>query len=118
MESEKVLEVVFVRTQAGGEPVKDWLKELPSDERRMIGFKIKEVEFGWPIGMPLTKSLGEGLWEVRVSLGETERIARIIFGLDGNKMLLLHGFIKKDQKIPQAEIAIARNRFRNYRQSI
>jgi phage-related protein len=117
MDNEKILKAVFIRTQAGGEPVKDWLKTLPQEERKTIGFKIKEVEFGWPIGMPLTKAIGEGLWEIRVSLGETERTARIIFGLDGNKMLLLHGFIKKTRKTPKPDIEIARHRLKNYRKN-
>ncbi len=114
MSNEKVLEVMFARTHSGGEPVREWLKSLSTEERRAIGFKIKEVQFGWPIGMPLTKSLGDGLWEVRISLGETRRIARIFFGLDGNKMILLHGIIKKTQKTPKNEIDTARKRWKSY----
>ncbi len=115
MDNEKVLQVVFARTQAGGEPVKDWLRKIALDERRAIGFKIKEVEFGWPVGMPLTKPVGEGLWEVRVCLRETERIARVIFGLDGNKMVLLHGFIKKTQKTSKKDFDIAIQCWKTYK---
>jgi phage-related protein len=113
VEVEKVLDVVFARTQAGSEPVRDWLRALPSEEKRIIGFKIKEVQFGWPIGMPLTRNLGNGLWEVRINLPGTERIARVIFTLHKNNMVLLHGFIKKTQKTPEHEIETARNRLRN-----
>jgi len=56
---------------AGGEPVRDWLKSLPSDEdRKRIGEDIKTVEFGWPVGMPACRPLGDGVHEVRTSLAE------------------------------------------------
>ncbi|OUD12505.1 type II toxin-antitoxin system RelE/ParE family toxin [Thioflexithrix psekupsensis] len=115
MNHEKVLYAVFACSQTNNEPVKDWLKELSLNERKIIGFKIKEVEYGWPVGMPLTKSLGNGLWEVRVNLGETEKIARIIFGIDGNRMVLLHGFIKKTQKTPKEDLNIASKRWKSYK---
>ncbi|MCP4697378.1 MAG: type II toxin-antitoxin system RelE/ParE family toxin [Gammaproteobacteria bacterium] len=115
MKNEKVSQAVFACTETGKEPVREWLKGLPAEERRAIGFKIKEAEFGWPTGMPLTKNLGNGLWEVRVSIGKTKRMARIIFGLDTNKMVLLHGFIKKTRQTPDEDIRIARARWKNYR---
>lgn len=115
MNNEKVLDVVFACTQAGREPVREWLKGLPPEERRLVGFKIKEVQVGWPIGMPLTKPLRDNLWEIRISLGETKRIARVIFGLNGNKIVLLHGLIKKTEKLPDKELEIAQKRWKNYR---
>src|SRR5262249_46739906 len=76
------------------------VKELSEEDRKSIGEDIKTVEFGWPIGMPVCRSLGEGLYEVRTSLVQN-RIARVLFYIDKrNRMVLLHGFIKKTTKTP------------------
>ncbi|ACO33791.1 MULTISPECIES: type II toxin-antitoxin system RelE/ParE family toxin [Acidobacterium] len=106
---QKRIEVIFFRTQAGGEPVREWLKSLqPVEDRKQIGIDIKTVEFGWPIGMPVCRSLGNGLYEVRSNL-TGNRIARVLFYVDAeNRMVLLHAFIKKSQKTPPAEIELAR----------
>jgi phage-related protein len=48
------------------------------------------------------------LWEVRSRLGD--RIARVIFYVDGQTMVLLHGFIKKTQKTPRHELDLAMKR--------
>jgi len=83
-----------------------WLKSLEPDDRRIIGEGIKDVEFSWPIGMPLVRSLGQGIWEVRSSLAGG-RIARVLFCIESDCMVLLHGFMKKTQKTPQREIDLA-----------
>jgi len=91
--------------------VREWLKNLNADERKIIGEDIKEVEFSWPIGMPLVRSVGRGLWEVRSTLPQG-RIARVLFCVTGEQMVLLHGFIKKSQKIPNREIDLALQRMK------
>lgn len=96
----------FYRTSTGREPVREWLKELPFKDLKIIGEDIKDVEFSWPIGLPLVDSLGRGLWEVRSSITHG-RIARVIFCVSQGEMFLLHGFIKKTQKTPQQEIDLA-----------
>ena len=100
---------MFYRTEAGGEPVRDWLKGLPySEDRRRIGEDIKTVEFGWPVGMPVCKAIGGGMCEVRTRLTQN-RIARVLFYIDKkNRMVLLHGFIKKTQKTPPDDWELAR----------
>ena len=103
-----VLSVHFFRTEAGNEPVRDWLAGFPKEQRRQIGIDIKTVQFGWPLGMPVVRKLEPGLWEVRTDLGDC--IARVIFTLAGTDMLLLHGFIKKSQKTPAPELHTARQR--------
>ncbi|MFJ7283109.1 type II toxin-antitoxin system RelE/ParE family toxin [Pseudomonas sp. NPDC099000] len=103
-----VLNVRFFRTDAGNEPVREWLANLPRDHRRMVGTEIKTVQLGWPIGMPVVRKLEIGLWEVRVDLGDT--IARIIFTVSESDMVLLHGFIKKSQKTPAPDLATAKQR--------
>src|SRR6202451_2868417 len=105
----KKIEVIFFRTSAGGEPVREWLRSLsPIEDRKQIGVDIKTVEFGWPIGMPVCRPLGDGLYEVRSSLTQN-RIARVLFYIDARgRMVLLHGFIKKNQKTPPADRDLAR----------
>jgi phage-related protein len=105
----KRLPARFYRTDSGREPVREWLKELSLEDRKVIGEDIKDVEFAWPIGMPLVRSLGNELWEVRSSLPRG-RIARVIFGVERGGMVLLHGFMKKTQKTPQQDIDLALKR--------
>jgi phage-related protein len=106
----KRVPAIFFRTEAGGEPVRDWLKELPSAaDRKRIGEDIKTVEFGWPVGMPVCKPLGQGVYEVRSNL-EHNRIARVLFYIDQfGRMVLLHGFIKKTRKTPDADLELAKS---------
>lgn len=108
---ELVLTVRFYRSSSGTEPVREWLKSLPSESRKIIGEDIKTVQYGWPIGMPVVRKLEAGLWEVRSSL--RDGIARVIFTVYGDIMLLLHGFIKKTQKTPLDELETARKRKKN-----
>ena len=104
------LGVRFFKTDAGTEPVRNWLKDLPVVERKAIGEDIKTVQFGWPLGMPLVDHLESGIWEVRTRL--STRIARVLFVLDGDTMVLLHGFIKKEQKTPKPELDLAKDRLK------
>jgi len=103
-----ILQVVFYRTDAGSEPVREWLKSLDKEERRIIGEDIKTVQLGWPLGMPLVRKVEKGLWEVRIQLDK--KIARIIFTAHDGIMVLLHGFIKKSQKTPANDLKLARQR--------
>ncbi len=107
---EPILSVAFFRTEAGREPVREWLKALPREERRIIGEDLKTAQFGWPLGMPLIRKLDKDLWEVRSRL--PERIARVIFTASGDRMVLLHGFIKKSQKTPREDMELAKSRLR------
>jgi phage-related protein len=115
----KRVPAIFYRTEAGGEPVREWLKELPSPEdRKRIGEDIKTVEFGWPIGMPVCKPLGDGISEVRTRLAQN-RIARVLFYIDRkNRMVLLHGFIKKTQKTPAEDLDLARTNKRKHQRGL
>jgi phage-related protein len=99
----------FYRSESGREPVREWLKSLGAEDQRIIGEDIKDVEFSWPIGMPLVGSLGHKLWEVRSRLPHS-RIARVIFCVEKDCMVLLHGFMKKTQKTPEREIDLALKR--------
>lgn len=107
------LQVVFYRSQSGHEPAREWLKSLPMEDKKTIGKDIKTVQFGWPIGMPVVRKVEPGLWEVRSSL--KNRIARVLFTVEGNYMVLLHGFIKKSQKTPLEDLKLARERLSKLR---
>ncbi len=61
--------------------------------------------------MPVSHPLGKGLYEVRSNISH-KRIARVIFTIVENYMVLLHGFIKKTQKTPKEEIALALKRMK------
>lgn len=102
------LNATFFSTDSGNEPVREWLSNLPRDYRRAIGTEIKTVQIGWPLGMPIVRKLEKDLWEVRISMGDV--IARVLFTVTGNTMVLLHGFIKKSQKTPAPDLAIAKQR--------
>ena len=103
--------VVFYRTSGGVEPVLEWLRSLPPDDRRAIGTDLATVQVGWPLGMPLCRSLGAGLWEVRSAL-PSRRIARLLFFVGEGRIGVVHGFIKKTRVTPARELQLARRRMK------
>lgn len=106
---EKILTVYFYRNpKTKAEPVKEWLRSLPQEDRKQIGEDLQLVEYGWPIGMPVCRPLGDGLFEVRSNL--RSRISRVIFFPTDGKMILLHAFLKTTQKTPKQDLALARQR--------
>ncbi len=109
--NEPILDVVFYRTKTGNEPVREWLKSLPRKDRKAIGEDIKTVQYSWPLGMPLIRKVERGLWEVRSSI--SQGIARGFFTVKDGMMILLHGFVKKSQKIPSDELDTARRCLNN-----
>ena len=110
---EPALRVVFYRTEAGTEPVRERLKGLTREDRRAVGQDVKTAQYGWPLGMPLIRKLEPDLWEVRSHLAQG--IARVMFTVEGGVMVLLHGFVKKAQKTPLADLKTARQRLANLR---
>ena len=109
--SEKTLPAQFFQNESGNEPVRDWLLDLTAEERRLIGDDIKTAEYGWPIGMPLVRPMGGGLFEVRTNLPD-KKIARVLFCAHAGRMVLLHGFIKKTPKTPKTDLDLAKKRMR------
>jgi len=99
------LRVFFYKSQYGNEPVREWLKSLSQEDRKTIGEDIKTVQIGWSVGMPVVRKLDIGIWEVRSTL--RNRIARILFTVEGSKMVLLHGFIKKAKKTIKSDLDTA-----------
>ena len=109
------IQVYFYRSATGVEPVLDWLRRLPAADRRVIGTDLATVQVGWPVGMPLCRPLGGGLWEVRSSL-PSRRIARLLFFVADNRIGVVHGFIKKTQQTPADELELARRRMKEMQQ--
>lgn len=105
--------VVFYRTRTGSEVVRDWLRVLDQRDRNAVGQDLMRIQYRWPVGMPLCRPLRDGLWEVRTSL-PSSRIARVLFALSGDRIIVLHGFIKKTQKTPDLDMALARRRRREF----
>jgi phage-related protein len=85
------------------------LNELPREDQRTVGRDIAKVQFGWPVGLPVCRPLGGGLWEVRSKL-RSRREARVLFGFYEGMLITLHAFIKKTQKTAPDDLAIARQR--------
>lgn len=114
----KRIPVYFYQTDAGSEPVRSWLKDMSSEDRRLIGEDIKAVEFGWPVGMPACRPMGEGLYEVRTNLSGN-RSARVFFYVDKRqRMVLLHGMVKKTRATPDADLDLARANKRKHERGL
>ena len=111
MNDRRRLPVFFYRTEAGREPVREWLQELDPQDRKAIGTNLLRVQEQWPIGMPVCRSLGKGLWEVRTNIS-SNRTARVLFFVDEDRIGVVHGFVKKTQKTPAADLELARRRMK------
>ena len=109
------LNAIFYKTEMGTEPAKVWLLSLMKEERRQIGEEISYVQFKWPIGKPQVDHLRGAIWEVRTTL--KTRIARVLFAVEGDVMVLLHGFVKKTQATDKSDIDLAELRFKDWKQN-
>ncbi len=116
--SKKILEAVFYKSLTGKEPVRDWLLGLEKVDRKTIGEDVATLEFSWPVGKPKCSPMKgtRGLYEVRSNISGG-RIARVFFVLIGNRMVLLHGFIKKTRKTPPKDLDLAIKRMKDVRQN-
>lgn len=101
--------LIFYRVRPGNEPVREWLKGLPESERHAIGRDLLRAQWRWPVGMPLCRPLGGGLWEIRTNL-PTQRTARVLLCHYDEHLVALHGFIKKTRTTPGDDLALARKR--------
>jgi len=114
----KRVPAIFFKTDAGNEPVRDWLKNVDREDRRLIGEDIKTVEFGWPIGMPTCRPMGDGLHEARTNLPKN-RISRVFFYIDKlQRMVLLHAIIKKSRTTADDDLDLARSNKRKHEKGL
>jgi phage-related protein len=104
--------VSFYRTAGGAEPVREWLRSLPAHDRRAIGTDLKRIQEQWPVGMPVCRPVERGLWEVRSNISDN-RVARLLFCFHDGEAVVVHGFIKKSQKAPRAELELAGKRMKD-----
>ena len=88
--------------------MREWLLDLSRGDRKAIGCDMKTAQYGWPIGMPLIRKIEPGLWEVRSAI--EKGTARVIFTVENDVMVLLHGFVKKSAKTPSVDLQVARER--------
>jgi len=113
MPMDRPIPVVFFRLDSGREPVREWLRDMGRENRKTLGEDIKTLQFGWPVGMPLARKMGDNLWELRSTI--SSGIARTFFTVYRKKIVLLHGFVKKSQKTPPNELATAKRRLNRLR---
>lgn len=106
------LRAVFFATNGRREPVREWLLGLTPEERKQIGTEIAYVQFKWPIGKPRVAHVRGAVWELRTQL--PNRIARVLFAVSGDELILLHGFIKQTRKAPKDDIELAETRWKEW----
>jgi phage-related protein len=103
------IELVFFRNTSGGEPVRLWLRGMGEADRHAIGTDLLRAQWRWPIGMPLCRAIGSGLWEIQTDL-PSNRTARVLICSYADRLVALHGFIKKTRASPEDDLALARKR--------
>jgi phage-related protein len=114
----KRVHAFFYSSRSGREPVREWLMALSKDDRREVGRMLMTLEFGWPVGMPLSRPMGRGLHELRVDLSD-QRQARVFFYIDSQqKLILLHALIKKTRTTPARDVYLARKRMADHVRSM
>ena len=94
--------------------MREWLKELPEAERHAIGKDLLRAQWRWPVGMPLCRPMGGGLWEIRTDL-PANRASRVILCFYDEHLVALHGFLKKTLATPDEDLALARRRQKELR---
>lgn len=107
------MQAVFFETAGGSQPVRDFILARTREDRKEIGSDIFKVQMGFPLGLPLVEKIDANLWEIRSYL--SGGICRIFFTIHQGAMVLLHGFVKKTQKIPPQEIKTAKERLSEFR---
>jgi phage-related protein len=78
-------------------------------ERQEIGKDLLRALWRWPVGMPLCRHMGSGIWEIRTDL-PTKRTARVLICLYRGHLVALHGFIKKTRTTPDDDLELAQRR--------
>jgi phage-related protein len=115
MASVRRYDVIFYRLGSGREPVREWLRGLDKEAKKVIGEDVKTLQFGWPLGMPLARKMEPDLWELRSEI--RQRIARVFFTIVDRRIVLLHGFEKNTRKTPCKDLAPARRRLADLRRN-
>lgn len=105
---EPTLIVLFFKSEAGNEPVRDWLKNMPAIDKKTIGTDIKTIQFGFPIGMPLVRKMDANLWEIRSHI--SNGIARIFL-----RWMVILWFYQKSQSTPKSDLELSKQRLKQFK---
>ena len=105
-------DLCFYQSGSGRQPVREWLHRLDAASRQRLGRDLRQLQLGWPVGMPLVRKLDKNLWELRSRL--PVGIARLLFTVHGRKIIALHGLIKKSKKLPLHDLNLALNRLTDF----
>lgn len=111
----KKWKIEYYEVSSGRFPAKEFIDNLEEKSRSKAYYSLELLtEFGVELGLPHAKKIiGTDLWELRV-LGE--KSLRIFYvGIVNKTFLLLHGFVKKEQKTPKKELKLALDRLKDYR---
>jgi len=101
---------IFYETVHGNTPVEDFIEGLDEKTQNKFIFKKELLEqFGTKLGYPHTKNLKNELFELRLKSIKGQ-IRIIFFFYLNNFIILVHGFIKKTQKISKKEILTSKKR--------
>jgi phage-related protein len=79
---------------------------LGEAQRQAIGRNLLRAQWRWPVGMPLCRPMGKGLWDVRTDLAGN-RTARVLICYYEGRLVALHGFIKKTRATPEGDLRLA-----------
>lgn len=107
-------EIIFYKSNSGKNPIEEFFLELANKNRQLLVKTregIEKLRSRSYHKEPLSKHIESGLWELRIKSGTD--ILRIIYTFDkGRIIILLHVFVKKQQKTPANELEIARKRLK------
>lgn len=99
-----IYEIVFFRTEGGRAPLLEFLDSLDPKLRAKVVRDLSLLEANGPrLGEPFSKSLGDGIFELR-SKQASNIVRSLYFFFDGRRIVITHGFLKKTQKTPRGEI--------------
>jgi phage-related protein len=105
--------VEFFRTTSGKSPVGDFIENLDGKTYVKLERLLELLAvYGPDIGMPYSKPLGQGLFELRLRGVHESRFLYVF--ISGQRIVILHAFAKRTQKTPKQELALARLRQRMY----
>src|SRR5215213_4945109 len=109
-------QVLFYQTRSGNKVILEFIRNLPAEDRKVVGEDLKTLQMRFPMGLPLCRPLGDGLYEIRSSL-PSKREFRLIFFFDRKRqcLLVVHAFFKKSAKLPKADLDLAKRRKEEFR---
>jgi hypothetical protein len=109
VQAPSAIPVIFYRTAQGGEPVREWLRTLPIEDRRAIGRDLAVVQYGWPVACRFVDRWVEGFGKSGAICGAGASPASFS-SCTKARLASCTGFIKKTQRTPPDDLALAHRR--------